>query len=138
MKTMKKVKRWIAAVVLAMAVPTAALADDGYDYLVFSLQDGTSQSVTAVGTSITFSGTNAVVSNGNTRFTLSLADLASMFFSSDASTTGISTIDADGTSADNGEATEIYTLNGVRVDDMSKRGVYIVKKNGKTFKQVVR
>jgi hypothetical protein len=138
MKTMKKVKRWIAAVVLAMAVPTAALADDGYDYLVFSLQDGTSQSVTAVGTSITFSGTNAVVSNGSTKFTLSLADLASMFFSSDASTTGISTIDADGTSADNGEATEIYTLNGVRVDDMSKRGVYIVKKNGKTFKQVVR
>ncbi|MBR6962527.1 MAG: hypothetical protein IKH86_02750 [Prevotella sp.] len=138
MKTMKKVKRWIAAVVLAMAVPTAALADDGYDYLVFSLQDGTSQSVTAVGTSITFSGTNAVVSNGSTKFTLSLADLASMFFSSDASATGISTIDADGTSADNGEATEIYTLNGVRVDDMSKRGVYIVKKNGKTFKQVVR
>ena len=138
MKTMKKVKRWIAAVVLAMAVPTAALADDGYDYLVFSLQDGTSQSVTAVGTSITFSGTNAVVSNGSTKFTLSLADLASMFFSSDASTTDISTIDADGTSADNGEATEIYTLNGVRVDDMSKRGVYIVKKNGKTFKQVVR
>ena len=138
MKTMKKVKRWIAAVVLAMAVPTAALADDGYDYLVFSLQDGTSQSVTAVGTSITFSGTNAVVSNGSTKFTLSLADLTSMFFSSDASTTGISTIDADGTSADNGEATEIYTLNGVRVDDMSKRGVYIVKKNGKTFKQVVR
>lgn len=138
MKTMKKVKRWIAAVVLAMAVPTAALADDGYDYLVFSLQDGTSQSVTAVGTSITFSGTNAVVSNGSTKFTLSLADLASMFFSSDASTTGISTIDADGTSADNGEATEIYTLNGVRVDDMSKRGVYIVKKNGKTFKQVVK
>ena len=138
MKTMKKVKRWIAAVVLAMAVPTAALADDGYDYLVFSLQDGTSQSVTAVGTSITFSGTNAVVSNGNTKFTLSLADLASMFFSSDASATGISTIDADGTSADNGDATEIYTLNGVRVDDMSKRGVYIVKKNGKTFKQVVK
>lgn len=138
MKTMKKVKRWIAAVVLAMAVPTAALADDGYDYLVFSLQDGTSQSVTAVGTSITFSGTNAVVSNGSTKFTLSLADLASMFFSSDASATGISTIDADGTSADNGEATEIYTLNGVRVDDMSKRGVYIVKKNGKTFKQVVK
>ncbi len=138
MKTMKKVKRWIAAVVLAMAVPTAALADDGYDYLVFSLQDGTSQSVTAVGTSITFSGTNAVVSNGSTKFTLSLADLASMFFSSDASATGISTIEADGTSADNGEATEIYTLNGVRVDDMSKRGVYIVKKNGKTFKQVVR
>ncbi len=138
MKTMKKVKRWIAAVVLAMAVPTAALADDGYDYLVFSLQDGTSQSVTAVGTSITFSGTNAVVSNGSTKFTLSLADLASMFFSSDASTTGISTIDADGTSADNGDATEIYTLNGVRVDDMSKRGVYIVKKNGKTFKQVVK
>ncbi len=138
MKTMKKVKRWIAAVVLAMAVPMAALADDGYDYLVFSLQDGTSQSVTAVGTSITFSGTNAVVSNGSTKFTLSLADLASMFFSSDASTTGISTIDADGTSADNGEATEIYTLNGVRVDDMSKRGVYIVKKNGKTFKQVVK
>ena len=138
MKTMKKVKRWIAAVVLAMAVPTAALADDGYDYLVFSLQDGTSQSVTAVGTSITFSGTNAVVSNGSIEFTLSLADLTSMFFSSDASTTGISTIDADGTSADNGEATEIYTLNGVRVDDMSKRGVYIVKKNGKTFKQVVK
>ncbi len=138
MKTMKKVKRWIAAVVLAMAVPTAALADDGYDYLVFSLQDGTSQSVTAVGTSITFSGTNAVVSNGSTKFTLSLADLASMFFSSDASATGISTIDADGTSADNGEATEIYTLNGVRVDDISKRGVYIVKKNGKTFKQVVK
>lgn len=138
MKTMKKVKRWIAAVVLAMAVPTAALADDGYDYLVFSLQDGTSQSVTAVGTSITFSGTNAVVSNGSTKFTLSLADLASMFFSSDASTTGISTIDADGTSATNGDATEIYTLNGVRVDDMSKRGVYIVKKNGKTFKQVVK
>ncbi len=138
MKTMKKVKRWIAAVVLAMAVPTTALADDGYDYLVFSLQDGTSQSVTAVGTSITFSGTNAVVSNGSTKFTLSLADLASMFFSSDASATGISTIDADGTSADNGDATEIYTLNGVRVDDMSKRGVYIVKKNGKTFKQVVK
>lgn len=135
---MKKVKRWMGAVVIVMAVPTAALADDGYDYLVFSLHDGTTQSVAAVGTSITFSGTNAVVTNGSTKLTLSLDDLASMFFSGDANGTGISAIEADGTSAANGDTTEIYTLDGVRVDDMSKRGIYIIKKNGKTFKQVVK
>lgn len=135
---MKKVKRWMGAVVIVMAVPTAALADDGYDYLVFSLHDGTTQSVAAVGTSITFSGTNAVVTNGSTKLTLSLADLASMFFSGDANGTGISAIEADGASAANGDTTEIYTLDGVRVEDMSKRGIYIIKKNGKTFKQVVK
>ena len=120
---------------LGMATSTAVMANDGYDYLVFSQQDGTTQSVTAVGTIITFDGTNANVKNGTTVLTLPGEKLVSMFFSSDAGSTGIETVD---TAAGTNSAVEVYTLGGVRVDSMQQGGVYIVKKNGKTYKQVVK
>ncbi|MBO4827344.1 MAG: hypothetical protein J5506_08950 [Prevotella sp.] len=119
---------------LSLTLSATALADDSYDYLVFRLQDGTLQSVNAVGTTITFDGTNAVVTNGSNRLTLPVANLASMFFSNDASATAIKSIDSD----DSSDEAEYYTLGGVKVDRMEQGGVYIIRKNGKTYKQVVK
>ena len=119
---------------LSLTLSATALADDSYDYLVFRLQDGTLQSVNAVGTTITFDGTNAVVTNGTNRLSLPVANLASMFFSIDASATAIKSIDNDDTTAE----AEYYTLGGVKVDRMEQGGVYIIRKNGKTYKQVVK
>lgn len=119
---------------LSLTLSATALADDSYDYLVFRLQDGTLQSVNAVGTTITFDGTNAVVTNGTNRLSLPVANLASMFFSNDASATAIKSIDSD----DSSDEAEYYTLGGVKVDRMEQGGVYIIRKNGKTYKQVVK
>ena len=131
-------KKLVTSLLLSLAVPLAAVANDGYDYLVFSLQDGTTQTVEALGATITFDGANALVTNGTTQLTIPVANLATMFFSNEASTTGIGAVETHPSATNGSETTEIYTLDGVRVADMSRSGIYIIKKNGRTYKQVVK
>jgi len=126
---MKKVLMITTLLVAAMPL----LADDN-SYLLFEHTDGSTQSVVANGTTITFSDGQAVVVSGDTTLKLSLRELSKMFFSSES--TGIESVEDQGQTG-NG-VVEIYTLNGVRVDKMDRAGVYIIKQNGRTFKQVVK
>ena len=109
-----------------------------YQYLVFTLNNGTTQAVTATDLSIAFTGDNLVATSGNeTLATLPLSTLVSMEFSTDG-TTGISQISADQliTDAD----TVIYDMQGRQMPQGASlpKGVYIVKNNNRTLKVNIR
>ena len=105
-----------------------------YQYLVFTLSNGTTQAVTAANLSIAFTGDNLVATSGNeTLATLPLSTLASMEFSTDG-TTGISQISADQLITDGN--TVIYDMQGRQMLQGAAlpKGVYIVKNNNRTLK----
>ena len=87
-------KKTILMILLCIFSSLTMRAGD-YQYLVFTLSNGTTQAVTATDLSIAFTGDNLVATSGNeTLATLPLSTLASMEFSTDG-TTGISQISAD-------------------------------------------
>ncbi len=126
-------KLLILALLAALAMGTKA-AD--YTYLVFTLTDGTSKSITANNLNITFADGNLTATSGSESVTIALTTLSKMEFSND-NTTGIDTIEANVTLD---EATEIYDINGRRMPSATtlSRGIYIIKSNGKTSKITVK
>lgn len=108
-----------------------------YDYLTIVETDGTRTSLTAVGLTITFSDGSLVATNANTSETktVSLTNLASLNFSTtNETTTGISSIEAEGFNL--GEAEAVYDLSGRQIPEGTSltRGIYIIKKGGITRK----
>ena len=118
-----------------------------YQYMVFTMNDGTTQAVTATDLTISFANDNLIASSGSeTLATLPLATLASMEFSNDGNTTAISTVNADDTavldvnSIITDSNTVIYDLQGRVIPHGSAltKGTYIVKNNKRTIKVNVR
>lgn len=118
-----------------------------YQYMVFTMNDGTTKAVTATDLTIAFVNDNLIASSGNeTLATLPLATLASMEFSNAGNTTAISTVNADETAildvnsiiTDN--ETVIYDLQGRVIPHGSalSKGTYIVKNNNRTIKVNIR
>ena len=131
---MKKVLSLALLSILTMGMRAA-----GYDYLVFSLQDGTTEVVAAANLNITFSGDNLICSNDSEMLkTLDMNQLVKMEFSADGTATGISAISATALTIDS--ATVIYDMNGRRMPNGSSlpKGMYIVKTPTKTFKVQMR
>jgi len=110
---------------------TAAMADD-FHYLTFETTDGAKASVEISAISMTIDGTTLVA--GNQTFILS--NLSKMYFSvSDetSSSTGIRQLD----NLNLQEILAIYDLQGHKIDkEQMKKGVYIVKTQGGTYKIV--
>lgn len=109
-----------------------------YDYLVFTLTDGTKTAVTASNLTITFSGDNLIAGNGSgTLATLPLAQLTQMEFSDD-DPTGITNISADMLTTDGTAA--VYDMNGRRMPNGTQlpAGMYIVKTQNRTIKVYIR
>ena len=80
-----------------------------YQYLVFTLNNGTTQAITASDLTFVFTGDNLVVSSGNeTLATLPLATLSSMEFSTDGSTTAINEVSSD--------ETAVFDVNSIITD----------------------
>lgn len=122
---------------LFAALVTGAQAAD-YNYLVFTLTDGSTQAVASANLSITFdNGQLTATSGSSTLATVPLASLAKMEFSN-TGTSGISTISTDQLTI--GDATDIYDLNGHQLPKGSQlsRGIYILKGNGRTIKVQVK
>ena len=116
---------------LMFVMASLAVSADSYTYLTFELTDGTKTSVSVSSLSITISGTTLTA--GTETFTLS--NLSKMYFSTSNETTGIKSISA----AELNEATEVYDLNGHKVQkDQMQKGVYIVRSNSGTHKLVVK
>ena len=118
-----------------------------YQYMVFTMNDGTTQAVTATDLTISFANDNLIASSGSeTLATLPLATLASMEFSNDGNTTAISTVNADETavldvnSIITDSNTVVYDLQGRVIPQGSvlTKGTYIVKNNKRTIKVNVR
>ena len=123
-------KRLLTTSVLA-ALSLHLTADD-YGHMVFTLTDGTTQSITASGLSLSFAGGNLTAKNGTETLSIPLSSLKTMAFSKD----GLAGIEA----ATTDEGTEeIYDLQGHRVTRAQMRkGVYIIKTKNRTYKVNIR
>lgn len=115
----------------------AVVRAEDYAYLTIVGADGGKTSLTAVGLTLSFSDDNLVARNAYTdeSLTLPLSSLASMNFSNDDETTGITSVHAV-TSGDDA----VYTIQGLRlpVGTPLKKGIYIVKKGSTTQKVQVK
>lgn len=127
---MKKIMFFLMTMV---GVLTAQADDATYSYLTFETVDGakTSVAVTSLPMSVTVSGGTLTV--GGQTFTL--ADLSKMYFSNTNETTAIQEVKA----ADLDDDADIYDLQGRKVTKAQmRRGIYVVKTNGGTYKVNVR
>ncbi len=107
-----------------------------YKYLLFTLTDGTTQSIDATGASISFSNGTLTATNGVSSLSIPLANLEKMAFSNEEGTTGIETVDIE-TLSD--EHMSIYDLQGRSVSKgQIRKGIYIVKTHDKIYKTTVR
>ena len=117
---------------------------DTYPYLTFLQTDGTSITVPASSLTITFSNGKLIAANGTESKELTIANLASMYFSEADATTSIKEIaitNADG-------KVNVYSLQGIcigkfdNIQSINKNlpmGIYIVKAaNGKASKIAVK
>lgn len=108
---------------------TSAMADD-FHYLTFETTDGAKASVEISALSMTIDGTTLVAGNQ----TFSLSNLSKMYFSvSDetSSATGIRQLD----NLNWQEILAVYDLQGHKIArEQMKKGVYIVKTKGGTYK----
>ena len=116
-----------------VGVLTAQAGD--YTYLTFETADGAKTSVDVSSLPVTINLDNSTLTIGNQTF--ALADLSKMYFSTQSESTGISE-DLRVNSEELSTAT-FYDLQGHKVTkEQMKKGVYIVKTNGKTYKIVVK
>ncbi|MBP5196127.1 MAG: hypothetical protein J6035_01805 [Bacteroidaceae bacterium] len=121
-----------------LAILTTGMRAAQYDYLVFTLTDGTTKTVAASNLTISFSDGNLIAASGSeTLATLSLAQLTQMEFSTD-DPTGITTLSTNTLTTD--EATAIYDMNGRQIPTGTslKNGMYIVKTKSRTVKVYIR
>ena len=115
-----------------LAALSGQLMADEYGYMVFTLSDGTTQSITASGLSLSFADGSLTAQNGSKTLTIPLSNLKTMAFSKDGQS-GVDTV-----TTDDGDE-EIYDLQGHRVTRAQMRkGVYIVKTKNRTYKVSVR
>lgn len=120
----------VALTMMAVSV-TAAYAGD-YEYLVLEKADGTKTYVSATDLKMTFEDGNLIIAGGES--TISVSELTYMAFTNDYEETSISGVSTDSQSG----SADYYTISGVKVLQPSAPGVYIIKKDGKTRKIVVR
>ena len=115
----------------------AVVRAEDYAYLTIVGADGGKTSLTAVGLTLSFSDDNLVARNAYTdeSLTLPLSSLASMNFSNDDETTGITSVHAVTSGND-----AVYTIQGLRlpVGTPLKKGIYIVRKGSTTQKVQVK
>lgn len=125
-------KRTLLILTTVMATATAMAGD--YPYLTLQTADGTQKPLAVESLVITFSDGQLVATNAEGTQTFTLTDLTQMFFSADGQETAIEAIGAELTDGD----AEIFDLQGRRVENMSRKGIYIVRENGKTRKVLVK
>jgi hypothetical protein len=124
---------------MMMAGTLAAQADD-FAYLTIEKTDGTAQSLTAVGLTISYSNGNLIATNGTESATIALTEVRRMYFSNEQATTGINQAVVNTPKAAKGTlANGIYNLQGHYVASLSqratlKKGVYIIVENGQSKK----
>ena len=119
-----------------MAFVGALTAQAGdYTYLTFETADGAKTSVDVSSLPVTINLDNSTLTIGNQTF--ALADLSKMYFSTQSESTGIS--EELRVNSEELSTATFYDLQGHKVTkEQMKKGVYIVKTNGKTYKIVVK
>jgi hypothetical protein len=128
-------KRIIISLITFMALIQSVSADD-FSFLTITKTDNWEQSF-ALGTfkSITFDNGNMVVKTASGEQSFALSELSKLQFTTEA--TGISLPEND---ASTGNAAQIYTLSGIKVNKGIKNltpGAYIVKTGNRTKKVLI-
>jgi len=131
MNRMKKLKTILLTAMLVISFATIKAED--YKFFTIEKTDGTSQTMTAVGLTINYTDGYLVAQNGNETTKILLSDLKRMYFTNEAA--AISDI-TDEKASNN----ETYDMQGRRITDkpLMNRGIYIIKKDGKTQKVFVK
>lgn len=131
MNRMKKLKTILLTAILVISFTTIKAED--YKFFTIEKTDGTSQTMTAVGLTINYTDGYLVAQNGNETTKILLSDLKRMYFTNEAA--AISDI-TDEKASNN----ETYDMQGRRITDkpLMNRGIYIIKKDGKTQKVFVK
>ena len=131
MNRMKKLRAILLTAILVISFATIKAED--YKFFTIEKTDGTSQTMTAVGLTINYTDGYLVAQNGNETTKILLSDLKRMYFTNEAA--AISDI-SDEKASNN----ETYDMQGRRITDkpLMNRGIYIIKKDGKTQKVFVK
>ena len=131
MNRMKKLKTILLTAILVISFATIKAED--YKFFTIEKTDGTSQTMTAIGLTINYTDGYLVAQNGNETTKILLSDLKRMYFTNEAA--AISDI-TDEKASNN----ETYDMQGRRITDkpLMNRGIYIIKKDGKTQKVFVK
>ena len=131
MNRMKKLRAILLTAILVISFATIKAED--YKFFTIEKTDGTSQTMTAVGLTINYTDGYLVAQNGNETTKILLSDLERMYFTNEAA--AISDI-TDEKASNN----ETYDMQGRRITDkpLMNRGIYIIKKDGKTQKVFVK
>lgn len=131
MNRMKKLRAILLTAILVISFATIKAED--YKFFTIEKTDGTSQTMTAVGLAINYTDGYLVAQNGNETTKILLSDLKRMYFTNEAA--AISDI-TDEKASNN----ETYDMQGRRITDkpLMNRGIYIIKKDGKTQKVFVK
>ena len=112
--------------------------DEGTAYLVFTLTDGTTRSITTEGLKLSFADGDLTATNGANSLTIALTSLQKMVFSNDSTTR----IEGAETTGDDADEAVYYDLQGhkvnLNVNVNVKKGVYIVKTKNRTYKTTVK
>ncbi len=117
---------------LLASLSTGLRADD-FQYLVFTLSDGTTKSISATGLTMTFADGILTVTDGTKTLSLTAAQLTKMEFSNDDAA-GIASLTVDEL---NSADAQVYDLNGRRLQQPLSalgKGVYVIKSNGHSTK----
>ena len=138
-------KKTIILTLLCIVSSISMRAAD-YQYLVFTMNNGSTLAVTATDLTISFANDNLIATSGNeTLATLPLATMASMEFSNDNGITAINVVSADGAVLDVNSIitdanTAIYDMQGRMMPQGSAlpKGTYIVQNNNRTIKVNIR
>ena len=138
-------KKTIILTLLCIVSSISMRAAD-YQYLVFTMNNGSTLAVTATDLTISFANDNLIATSGNeTLATLPLATLVSMEFSNDNGTTAINVVSTDRAVIDVNSIitdanTAIYDMQGRMMpqDSALPKGTYIVKNNNRTIKVNIR
>ncbi len=116
-----------------------------YKYLTFTNTDGEETSIAALGTVITFDGTNVIAKTTDSEtYTFSLATLHTMRFAETATAIAQATL-----SASQNSPVEVYDTTGrlvlrqranatEKLSEVLPQGIYIIRTGGKTQKRIVR
>ena len=131
MNRMKKLRAILLTAILVISFATIKAED--YKFFTIEKTDGTSQTMTAVGLTINYTDGYLVAQNGNETTKILLSNLKRMYFTNEAA--AISDI-TDEKASNN----ETYDMQGRRITDkpLMNRGIYIIKKDGKTQKVFVK
>lgn len=131
MNRMKKLRAILLTAILVISFATIKAED--YKFFTIEKTNGTSQTMTAVGLTINYTDGYLVAQNGNETTKILLSDLKRMYFTNEAA--AISDI-TDEKASNN----ETYDMQGRRITDkpLMNRGIYIIKKDGKTQKVFIK